>query len=67
MNFIMDLSILSDWKGIGYNSILIIIDGLMNIVYNKLLKVTINTTGLVEMIINVIMRYYGQTESIISD
>lgn len=59
------LPISIDWKGKTYNFILIIVDQLMKMVHYELVKVTINTPGLVKVIINVIIWHYSFLDSIV--
>ena len=67
MDFITGLLILANWKNDSYNSIFIIIDQLIKIVYYILVKVTINALGLAKVIINVIICHYEVPKSIIID
>ncbi len=67
MDFVIGLPISADWKGDSYDSILIIIDRLMKIVYYVPVKVTINAPGQVEVIIDVVVRHHGVPESIVTD
>lgn len=55
MDFITDLPVSTDRIGNSYNSILIIIDRLTNMIYYGLIKVTINALSLTEIIIDVVM------------
>ena len=59
MDFVIDLPISTDWKGDNYDSILVIIDRLMKMVYFERVKVTINAPGLAEVIINIVVRYHS--------
>ena len=63
----MELPILTDWKGENYNSILIIVDKLTKMAHYKQVKITIDAPGLAEVIINVVVRYHGLPDSIITD
>ena len=63
----MSLPILTDWNGNNYNLIFVIINRLIKIVYYKSVKVNINALGLAEVIINVVMRYYGLSNSIVTN
>lgn len=65
MDFVTSFPISADWKGDSYKSILVIIDLLTKKIYYKLVKVTIDALGLIEMIINMIVYYHGVLESII--
>ena len=67
IDIITSLLISIDWKGDNHNLIFIIINQLTKIVYYKSVKVTINTFGLAEVIVNVIVRYYGLTNSIVTN
>ena len=57
----------ADWKGNSYNVILVIVDRLTKMVHYKPVKVTINTPGLAEVIIDMVVQYHGLPDSIISD
>ena len=67
MDFVTGLPISTDWKGDSYDSILVIVNRLTKIVHYKLVKVTINAPGLAEVIINVVVRHYGLSDSIVTD
>ena len=51
----IDVFILTNWKKNNYNSIFDIINGLIKIVYYKLIKITINILRLIKVIINMIV------------
>lgn len=61
------LLILADEKDKRYNSILVIIDCLIIIVYYELVKVIIDILSLVEVIISIVMYYHGIFSLIITD
>ena len=63
----MGLPILMDWKGDSYDSILVIVDRLTKMVHYKLIKITIDAQGLAEIIIDVVVRYHGPLDSIITN
>ena len=63
----IDLSHLVDWKDNNYDIIIIIVDYLTKIVYYKLVKTIINAVGLVEIIIDIVIRYYSLSVFIISN
>ena len=67
IDFVIGLLILTDWKGDSYNSILVIIDWLMKMVYYKPVKVTIDAPDLAEIIINMLLRHHGFLNSIVTD
>ena len=55
-----------DWKRDSYDSILIIINWLIKIVYYKPVKVIINTPDFDEIIIDMIVRHHGLLNSIVT-
>ena len=67
MDFVIGLPISTDWKGDSYDSIFVINDWLTKMVHYKPVKVTINASGLAEVIINVIVRHHGLPDSIVTD
>ena len=67
MDFVTGLPISTDWKGESYDSILVIVDLLTKMVYYKLVKVTIDASGLSEVIIDVVLQDHGLPDSIVSD
>ena len=67
MDFVTGLPILTDWKGDSYDSILVIVNRLMKMVYYKPVKVTIDAPGLAKVIINVVIRHNGLLDSIVTD
>ena len=67
MDFVTGLLLSADWKGDRYNSILIIVDQLTKMMHYERVKVTINAAGLTEVIIDIVMRYYSLSNSIISN
>ena len=67
MDFVTDLPISTNWKGDSYNFILVIINRLTKMVYYKPVKITINAPGLTEVIIDVVVQYYGLPNSIVTN
>ena len=67
MDFVTGLPILFDWKDDSYDSILLIVDRQTKMVYYEPVKVTINTSSLTKVIINVIVRHQAVPESIVTD
>ncbi len=67
MDFVTGLPISANWKGDRCDSILVIVDRLTKMVHYEPVKVTIDAPGLVEVIIDVVVRYYGVPESIVTD
>ena len=67
IDFVTGLPILTDWKGDSYDSILVIIDRLTKMVYYEPVKVTINAPSPAEVIIDVVVQYYGLPDLIVTD
>ena len=67
MDFVTGLPVSTDWKGENYDSILVIVDWLTKIVHYELVKVTIDAPGLAEVILDMVVRYHGFSDSIVSD
>ena len=67
MDFVTGLPISTDWKGDSYDSILVIVDRLTKMVHYEPVKVTIDAPGLVEVILDVVVRHHGVPNSIVSD
>ena len=67
MDFVTGLPISTDWKNESYDSILVIIDRLTKMVHYEPVKITINTLGLAEVIIDVVVQYHSLPDFIITD
>ena len=67
MDFVIDLPILTDWKGDSYDSILVIVNQLTKMVYYEPVKVTIDIPGLAKVIVDVEVRHHGLPNSIVTD
>lgn len=67
IDLIIGLSISTNWKEETYNSILVIINRLTKIVHYELVKVTIDASRLVKVIINIIVQHHNFSDSIITD
>ena len=67
IDFVTGLPILTDWKGDSYDSILVIVNRLMKMVHYKPIKVTIDAPGLAKIIINVVVRHHGLSDSIVTN
>ena len=63
----MGLPVLTDSKGKSYDSILIIIDRLIKMIYYKLIKITIDTPGLAEIINDIVVQHHDLPNSIITN
>ena len=55
MDFVTGLPISTNWKGDSYDSILVIVDWLTKMVHYKPVKITIDSPGLAEVIIDVVV------------
>ena len=55
------------FKSKTYDSILVIINKLIKIIYDKLVKVTINTASLAEVIIKVVVQHPSFSNLLITD
>ncbi len=67
MDFITGFPIKAHWRNDSYNSILVIIDRIIKMVYYEPVKVTIDTQDLAEVIIDIVIRHHGVPESIVLD
>ncbi len=67
MDFVTRLPVSTNWKGDTYDLILVIISRLTKMVHYESVKVTIDTSGLAEVILDMVVRYHGLPNSIMSD
>ncbi len=67
MDFITGFPISANWKCDSYDLILVIVDWLTKMVHYEPVKVTIDTPGLVEVIIVMVVCHHGVPESIMTD
>lgn len=67
MNFVTGLPLSADRKSNSYDSILVIVNPLIKMMYYESVKVTINASGLAEVIINVVVQHYSLLDCIISN
>ena len=67
MDFVMRLPISTNWKRDSYDSILVIVDWLTKMVHYELVKVTIDTPGLAEIILHVVVWHHSLPDSIVSN
>ena len=67
IDFVTGLSISANWKDHSYDSILVIVNQLIKMIYYIPVKVTIDAPGLAEVIINMIVHHHGVPESIVID
>ena len=66
-DFVIRLSISTNLKRESYDFILVIVNWLTKMVFYKLVKVSIDATDLVKILINVLMWHYGLFSSIVTD
>ena len=55
MDFVMGLPQSADWRGDGYDSILVIVDWLTKMVHYELMQMTITAPTLAEVILNIVV------------
>ena len=67
MDFVIDLLVSANWKSDSYNSILVIVDQLIKMVYYILVKITIDALDLAEVIIDMVVHHHRVSESIVID
>ena len=67
MDFVIGLPVFTHWKRESFDSILVIVDRLTKMVYHEPVKVTIDASGLAEVIIDVVVRHNGLPDSIVSN
>ncbi len=67
MNFVICLLVFTNLKDESYKLIFVIIDCLVKLVYYKSIKITIDVSGLAEVIINMIVHHHNIPESIFTD
>ena len=67
MDFVTGLLVSIDWKKDSYDSILVIVNQLTKMVHYKPVKITLNTPGVAEIIIDVVVRHHRLLHSIVTD
>ncbi len=67
MDFMIGLPVFTNWEGDTYDSILVIIDQLTQIVHYKPVKVIIDAFGIAKVIPDLVVRYHDLSNSIMSD
>ncbi len=67
MDFVTGLLVSTNWKGDTYDLILVIVDRLMKMVHYEPVKDTIDTPGLAQILLDVVVRHHGLPDSIVSD
>ena len=67
MDLVIDLPISANRKSNSYDLILVIVDRITKMVYNELVRVTIDPPSLAKVIIDVVVRHIKVSESIVTD
>ena len=67
MDFVTGLPVSIDWKGDSYNSILVIVNRLTKMVHYAPVKITLDAPRLAEVIIDVVIRHHGLSDSIVTN
>lgn len=67
MDFVTGLPTSCDWRGVKYDSILVIVNRLTKMVHYEAVQKTLTAEGLAEVIIDSVVRYHGLPNSIVSD
>ena len=67
MGFVTRLSKSKDWRGVEYNSILVIVDQLTKMVHYKPVLTTLDAEQLTEVLIEMVIHYHGLPDSIITN
>ena len=67
MDFVTGLSISINWKRDNHNFILVILDWLIKMVHYKPVKITLDISGVAKVIIDVVVRYHGLLNLIITN
>ena len=67
MDFVTGLPRSCDWRGVGYDSILVIVDCLAKMVHYEAVMKTLTAEGLAEVIMDSVVRYHGLPDSIVTD
>ena len=67
MDFVTGLPKSKDWRGVKYDSILVIFDRLTKMVHYEPLLTTLDTNQLAKILIEMVIKYHGLPESIVTD
>ena len=67
MDFVTGVPISTDWKKDNYDSILVIVNQLIKMVCYKPIKIFINALGLIQIIIDVVMRHHDFPDLIVTN
>lgn len=64
IDFVIGLSISTNWKSNSFNSILVIVDRQTKIIHYEPVKVTIDASSIVEAIIDIVVCHHGLSDAI---
>ena len=67
MDFMTELLKSKDWQGIEYDSIFVIVDQLTKMVYYEPVLTILDAEKLAEVLIEMVIKYHGLPNSIITD
>ena len=67
MDFVTGLPKSKDWRGVEYDSILVIIDRLTKMVHYEPVLTTLDAEQLAEVLIEAVIKYHGLPDSIVTD
>ncbi len=67
MDFVTGLPKSKDWRRLGYDSILVVVDRLTKMVNHKPLLTTLDADQLAEVLIEAVIKYHGLPDSIVTD
>ena len=67
MDFVIGLSKSKDWRGIEYDSIFVIVDQLIKMVYYEPILIILDAEQLAEVLIKIVIKYHSLPDPIITD
>ena len=67
MDFVTGLPESKDWKGVDYDSILVVVDRLTKMVHYEAVKKTLTAEQLAEVLRHCVFKYHGLPDSIVTD
>ena len=67
IDFVTGLPISINWKRDSYNSILVIVNWLTKMVYDKPVKITIDIPGFAKVIVDVVVHHHGFSDLIVTN
>lgn len=67
IDLMISLLLLMNWKVHSYEVILVIVYYVIKMIYYKPVKIILDIAGIVEIMINIVVKHYSLSESIISN